>query len=92
MIHCESCGAAQEPTARFCAQCGKELPQLLPEDGDAEGLRADIARLRAELESVEDAIEIQSFGLYEPRYGFETSEEYVDRLSVVRNRTEGHDS
>jgi len=40
--------------------------------------------LRAELESVEDAIEIQSFGLYEPRYGFETSEEYVDRLKSVR--------
>ena len=85
MIHCESCGAQQESAARFCAQCGGALPQTIPlQGGEAEALRHELARLRAELESVEDAIEIQSFGFYEPRYGFETSEEYVNRLKAVR--------
>ena len=41
--------------------------------------------MRAELESVEDSVEIQSFGFYEPRYGFETSNEYVDRLNANRD-------
>ena len=73
-----------ESDARFCAQCGRELPQLaLEQEGEAESLRAELARLRAELESVEDAIEIQSFGFYEPRYDFETSQEYLDRLSAI---------
>ena len=85
MIHCESCGTKQESDARFCAQCGGALPQIAPAQGEeVEALRAELARLRSELESVEDAIEIQSFGFYEPRYGFETSEEYVDRLNAVR--------
>ena len=85
MIHCESCGAQQESASRFCAQCGGVLPQIIPlQGGEAEALRHELARLRAELESVEDAIEIQSFGFYEPRYGFETSEEYVNRLKTVR--------
>ena len=87
MIHCcENCGAQQESDARFCAQCGRELPQIAPvQEVEAEALRAEIARLRAELESVEDSVEIQSFGFYEPRYGFETSNEYVDRLNANRD-------
>ena len=84
MSQCENCGAQQEADARFCAQCGGALPEVIPDGGEAEALRAELARLRAELESVEDAIDIQSFGFYEPRYGFETSEEYVDRLKTVR--------
>ena len=83
---CENCSVEQESDSRFCAQCGRELPQIPPaQEGEAEALRADIARLRVELESVEDAIEIQSFGFYEPRYGFETSEEYIDRLNAIRD-------
>ncbi len=87
MIHCcENCGAKQESDARFCAQCGRELPQVAPvQEVEAEALRAEIASLRVELESVEDAVEIQSFGFYEPRYGFETSKEYVDRLNAIRD-------
>ena len=84
MTQCESCGAKQDSDARFCAQCGEALPQVVPVQAEAEALRADIARLRAQLESVEDSIEIQSFGFYEPRYGFETSEEYVGRLKTAR--------
>jgi hypothetical protein len=45
-----------------------------------------LAALRRELESVEEALEIQSFGFYRPRYGFETSAEYVARLKEVRDQ------
>ena len=44
-----------------------------------------IAELRAELEAVEDALEIQSFGFYRPRYGFSSSSEYEARLSTTRD-------
>jgi len=57
-----------------------------------------LARLRAEIQiakgaldaaqrdlrSVEEALDIQSFGFYQPRYGFESSEEYAARLKGVR--------
>src|SRR5262245_7423734 len=42
-----------------------------------------LAALRRELEAVEEAIEIQSFGFYRPRYGFDASEEYAARLQQV---------
>jgi len=61
MIPCEGCGAQQESDAQFCAQSGRALPQIAFTEGEkAEALRVELARLRAELESVEDAIEIQS--------------------------------
>ena len=56
-------------------------------------LRAKIAasetrlqELQQQLESVEEALEIQSFGFYRPRYGFESSEEYVARLKELREK------
>jgi hypothetical protein len=45
-----------------------------------------LAALRRELESVEEAIEIQSFGFYRPRYGFETAEHYNVKLREVRDQ------
>jgi hypothetical protein len=47
---------------------------------------ARLQELQQQLESVEEALEIQSFGFYRPRYGFESSEEYVTRLKEVRER------
>ena len=47
--------------------------------------RADIEVARRELSSVEEALEIQSFGFYKPRYGFESSAQYVARLASVRD-------
>lgn len=35
--------------------------------------------------SVEEALDIQAFGFYQPRYGFESSAQYVVRLKVVRD-------
>lgn len=48
-------------------------------------LRADIEAAQRELSSVEEALEIQSFGFYKPRYGFESSAQYVARLASIRD-------
>lgn len=49
-------------------------------------LRADIEAAQRELSSVEEALEIQSFGFYKPRYGFESSTQYVARLVTIRDK------
>lgn len=43
-------------------------------------------KLITELRSVEDAISIQEFGLYEPRFDFCSVEEYKNALTDVRNK------
>ena len=43
-----------------------------------------LVALQRELESVEEAIEIQSFGFYRPKYGFDSSGEYASQLAAVR--------
>ena len=48
--------------------------------------QAKLNALRGELESVEEAIEIQSFGFYRPRYGFQSSDSYAERLKEVREQ------
>lgn len=80
---CSSCAAEQPDDAKFCSNCGTPFPQLSPEEV-ATQLEARVAELRAQLESVEDAVELQSFGFYEPRYDLENSAQYVDRLKQVR--------
>jgi hypothetical protein len=45
-----------------------------------------LEELRKDLESVEEAREIQSFGLYRPRYSLSTSGEYETRLDAERDR------
>jgi uncharacterized protein DUF4041/Meiotically Up-regulated Gene 113 (MUG113) protein/uncharacterized protein DUF2510 len=47
---------------------------------------ARLAARRRELEAVEEAIEIQSFGFYRPRYGLPQSEHYTARLQDIRDR------
>jgi hypothetical protein len=66
-------------------------PQAHATAAQETGLQASIAasearllELQQQLESVEEALEIQSFGFYRPRYGFESSEEYVTRLKELR--------
>lgn len=79
------------PATAFSAH-GQRAPAA---DGGAQltGLQADILAaetrlrdLRSQLESVENAIEIQSFGFYRPRYNFVTAEEYKSRLKEVREQ------
>lgn len=45
---------------------------------------AQLAELQREIGSVEEAIEIQSFGFYKARYDFESSGQYEERLQQVR--------
>lgn len=74
-------GAAQE-ALRAATRDADEL----------ERIRADIVRARAELKvverelrSVEEALDIQSFGFYTPKYGFESSAQYTARLKGIRD-------
>lgn len=52
-------------------------PQLAQAQRELHETQARLSALRRELESVEEAIEIQSFGVYRPKYGFQTSDEYA---------------
>jgi Domain of unknown function (DUF4041)/Meiotically up-regulated gene 113/Protein of unknown function (DUF2510) len=47
---------------------------------------ARLNAIRGELESVEESIEIQSFGFYRPRYGFQSSDKYSEHLKVIREQ------
>lgn len=85
---CVSCSAEQPDDAHFCSSCGAQLPRESPAE-EALRLEAAVKLLRAELASVEDAVEFQSYGFYEPRYGLETSEDYAGRLKDVRDRQKG---
>jgi hypothetical protein len=52
----------------------------------ARDAEARLAALTQELESVEEALEVQSFGFYRPKYGFGSAAEYTARLDAVRDR------
>lgn len=41
---------------------------------------------KAELIEMNDEVLIQSFGLYEPKYDFENSEQYMERLREIRDK------
>jgi len=44
-----------------------------------------LSQLAARTEAVEEAMEMQSFGFYRPKYGFEDSESYANQLSTIRD-------
>lgn len=48
--------------------------------------RRRIQALKQELESVEEALNVQSFGFYKPRYGFPEASDYEFRLIEVREK------
>src|SRR5262249_28757008 len=47
-----------------------------------------LASLIAQKQSVEEALDMQSFGFYQPKYGFENSEHYASRLTTIREGQE----
>lgn len=49
-------------------------------------LESRIGVLRAELQAIEEATEIQSFGFYRPRYNFGSAAEYEQRLAWIRDQ------
>jgi hypothetical protein len=61
-------------------------PEARLNDYQEQILRAQdqLASLQREIGAVEEAIEIQSFGFYRPQYGFESSDQYAQRLEEVR--------
>lgn len=73
---------AQAPVASKPALTLEELANLARE---AERVRGELEAAKGELRSVEEALEIQSFGFYAPRYGFESSAQYVARLKGIRD-------
>ena len=44
-----------------------------------------LAKLVSDSESVEETLDMQSFGLYRTKYGFETSERYAHQLDEIRS-------
>lgn len=67
--------AGAEVGSRPAAAASDELARTL----------AALKAAKQELESVEEALDIQSFGFYRPRYGFESSEHYVAQLKKIRD-------
>lgn len=67
--------------AREAAAPAEQLAQTREE---IRKLGAEVEARRRELRSVEEALEIQSFGFYTPKYGFESSAQYTARLKGIR--------
>jgi hypothetical protein len=59
-----------------------KVPDVSPEE--LARLKKEIAAAKRELASVEEALDIQSFGFYSPKYGFEEVAQYVSRLATIR--------
>lgn len=68
--------------ARAAALPAEEVAKARDE---VQRLGTEIDARRKELRSVEEALEIQSFGFYTPKYGFETSAQYAARLKGIRD-------
>lgn len=47
---------------------------------------ANLEQLSAQTDAVEETLDMQSFGLYHPKYGFEDSERYANQLKTVRGQ------
>jgi Domain of unknown function (DUF4041)/T5orf172 domain len=68
--------------AREAAAPAEQLAQTREE---IRKLGAEAEARRRELRSVEETLEIQSFGFYTPKYGFESSAQYTARLKGIRD-------
>lgn len=64
------------------AQNGQPDARLAQTYEELQAAEARLSAVRRELESVEEAIEIQSFGFYRPKYGFHSSDQYAARLTL----------
>ena len=51
---------------------------------EIEQARDEVERLQEQLRPLEDELDMQNFGLYEPKYDFENSEQYKTELSAIR--------
>lgn len=77
------------PSSRHEPAPASPAPELSPEQlaelkAELSVVEQQLETARAELSCVEEALDIQSFGFYQPRYGFESSAHYVARLKSIR--------
>lgn len=63
-----------------------EFDELFTVRDQIDSTEAELAELRSQVELCEESLELQSFGFYQPRYGFESSERYQHHLDEVRAR------
>lgn len=73
---------AATEAARVATVPAEELARIREEAGRLGG---EVEARRRELRSVEEGLEIQSFGFYQPKYGFESSVQYTARLKGIRD-------
>ena len=52
---------------------------------EVDAAKRELAEARSQLASVEEGLELQSFGFYRPRYGFDSSVQYTLRLKKIRD-------
>lgn len=74
----------------LCSQRRSALEHLRAEVSKQEAalksIRAEIRAHSSELIVIDEALEMESFALYKPRFAFSQSEQYRDALSDIRNR------
>jgi hypothetical protein len=49
---------------------------------------SSLANLVAQTQAVEETLEMQTFGFYKPKYGFDYSEQYEEKLKTIRDGQE----
>lgn len=62
------------------------MAELTAKRSELGELSAQVDVLKVELGSVEEALEVQSFGFYRPKFDFATSEDYARRLDQIRDK------
>jgi hypothetical protein len=55
-------------------------------ESEMQAIQSNIARLREEFNALDEAANLQSFGYYKPRYGFDSSSRYQTTLDYIRER------
>ena len=64
----------------------KRIKSLLSSSQEAIDLKIVVDDLKKERESIEESIEMQSFGLYRIRFGFDSSDEFKKQVEIVREK------
>ena len=59
--------------------------ELVERKEELEDINTEIRAKRKKVEILDDAIDMQEYGIYEPQYNFTKSEEYKDKLKEVRD-------
>ena len=73
----------QEQTHQIIKDLNLRQSNITSEISDAEG---KLTALKEEITLLEDIVDIQSFGLYQPKYDFGTADEYKERLDDIREK------